>query len=67
MSRQTWVEEERNSDFFGNLTKKNGIDGGGVVEDTSQSAVEIPILERYTSNRMSLECCLIAGQETFGE
>lgn len=49
MSRQTCVEEERNSDFLGNLTGKNGIDGGGMVEDTSKSAVEIPILGRLTT------------------
>jgi hypothetical protein len=45
MSLQICVEEERNSDFLGNLTGKNGIDGGGMVEDTSKSAVEIPILQ----------------------
>ena len=44
MSRQICVEVERNSDFLGNITGKIGIDGGGVVEDTSKSAIEIPIL-----------------------
>ena len=48
MSRQICVEVDRNSDFLGNITGKIGIDEGGVVEDTSKSAIEIPILPAPT-------------------
>jgi hypothetical protein len=41
---QFCVEAERESDFLGNLTVKIGIDGGGVVEDTSRNAIGFPIL-----------------------
>jgi hypothetical protein len=45
MTRQICVEAKRNSDFLGNSTENYGIDGGGVVEDTSKSAIGIPILK----------------------
>jgi hypothetical protein len=35
--------KERNSDFLGNSTAKNGIDGGDVVEDTLKNTIGIPI------------------------
>jgi hypothetical protein len=35
------------SDFLGNLTAKNGIDGGGMVYDNLRGALEFPIVKRH--------------------